>query len=123
MPSKNILVSASEIILGRNSKNSFKVVVTPSGKPGDHRRTFTKYQMDDILYQQNGKCASSRCQHKKLDPRAIQFEHKKPWAFGGRTIFQYGRVVCLECHSSPEIEEKLRKTSKKRKQKKHVSFF
>ena len=119
MQRKSSLSSDSECVLGRNAKNSFEVDLSLLGKPGDQRRTFTKYQRDDILYQQEGRCASARCNHKKLDPKVMQFEHKKPWASGGRTIFQYGRVLCLECYSSPSIKEKVRK----RKQKKSVSFF
>jgi hypothetical protein len=45
----------------------------------DRRRNFTATQKKEILYQQDGKCA--RC-HKKLDQRATQFDHKKPWHLG-----------------------------------------
>ena len=119
MQRKSSLSSDSECVLGRNAKNFFEVDLSPLGKSGDQRRTFTKYQKDELLYQQDGRCASARCNHKKLDPKVMQFEHKKPWASGGRTIFQYGRVLCSECYSIPSIKEKVRK----RKQKKSVSFF
>ena len=54
----------------------------------DSRRTFTITQKKEILYQQNNKCAIC---HRKLDPRAIEFDHGKPWADGGRTITQMDR--------------------------------
>ena len=41
----------------------------------------------------------------------------------GRAVMQYGRVICLDCQSTASNKEVLRKTSKKGKQKKHISFF
>jgi len=80
----------------------------------DSRRSFSATQKKEILYQQDNKCASSICHHKKLDPRAIEFDHKKPWASGGRTITENGRALCPECHKIITHNERLRKTDKKR---------
>ena len=122
MPKKAILSSARRLIYGRNSKYHFEESSSSLDKPRDQKRTFTKYQKNEILYQQDGKCASTLCHHRKLDPKEVQFEHKKPWAFDGRVVMQYGRVVCLDCHSNTLKKETLRKTSRKRKQK-SVLFF
>ena len=66
-----------------------------SGEGRDRRRSFTQSQKNQILYQQDKKCA--RC-HKPLDPRAIEYDHKKPWAAGGRTKTINGRALCANCH-------------------------
>ena len=80
-------------------------------KERDTRRTFAKSQQNEILYQQDNRCA--KC-HKKLDPRATQFDHKKPWASGGRTIRANGRALCSSCHSIITHEDRLKKVDKKR---------
>ena len=64
-------------------------------KKRDRRRSFTKTQKNEILFQQDGKCAVC---HNKLDPRATEFDHKKPWASGGRTLTVNGRALCANCH-------------------------
>jgi 5-methylcytosine-specific restriction endonuclease McrA len=118
--------SVGDFILGKNiknpfdtksSKNPFDISVEPKK---DTRRSFTSTQKKEILYQQDNKCA--RC-HKKLDPRATQFDHKKPWASGGRTIKENGRALCSECHDIVTHNERLRKTDKKRKPKDTFSLF
>ena len=58
----------------------------------DTRRCFSPTQRKELLYQQNNKCA--RC-HKPLDPRAIQYDHTKPWASGGRTITVMGGLYAV----------------------------
>jgi hypothetical protein len=80
----------------------------------DSRRAFSVSQKNEILYQQDHKCASSLCHHKKLDPRAIEFDHKKPWASGGRTITKNGRALCPECHKILTHNQRLKNTDKKR---------
>jgi 5-methylcytosine-specific restriction endonuclease McrA len=104
--------SVGDFILGKSVKNPFEI--KPSKNPfemtvepkRDSRRAFNATQRKEILFQQEGKCA--RC-HKKLDPRAIQFDHKKPWASGGRTIKANGRALCSECHDIISHEERLKK--------------
>jgi len=86
----------------------------PDQPKKDSRRAFTQTQKKEILYQQDNKCA--RC-HKKLDPRAIQFDHAKPWASGGRTITQNGRALCGECHDIITHTQRLKKANKKRSKK------
>lgn len=79
-------------------------------KERDNRRTFTQTQRKEILYQQNSKCAE--CQ-KGLDPRDIEYDHKKPWAANGRTITQNGRAVCGSCHNIITHNTRLNGTRKK----------
>ena len=81
----------------------------------DTRRAFTSTQKKQILFQQDSKCA--RC-HKKLDPRAIQFDHEKPWASGGRTKTENGRALCSECHDIVSHEHRLKQVDQKRTTKK-----
>lgn len=86
----------------------------------DSRRAFSQTQKHEILHQQDNKCA--RC-HRKLDPRAIQFDHAKPWASGGRTITQNGRALCGECHDIVTHAQRLKKVDKKRRTKKPSNIF
>ena len=81
----------------------------------DSRRAFTQTQKNEILFQQDYKCAIC---HKKLDPRAIEYDHIKPWAAGGRTITINGRALCANCHrifTKESIRKKADKKHKKRK--------
>jgi len=91
----------------------------PNQPKRDSRRAFTRTQKNEILYQQDNKCA--RC-HKKLDPRAVQFDHAKPWASGGRTIKRNGRALCGECHDIITHNQRLKKTDKRRKKKRSSVF-
>jgi len=91
----------------------------PSRPSRDLRRAFNQTQKNKILYQQNGKCA--RC-HGKLDPRAIHYHHKKPWASGGRTITENGRALCPTCHAIVSSEERLKKVDKERTKKQANPF-
>ena len=96
-------------------KNTLSVPsLYPTEPKKDTRRSFTQTQKNEILYQQDNKCASSLCHHKKLDPRATEFDHKKPWASGGRTIKKNGRALCAECHKIITHNQRLRKIDKKR---------
>ena len=61
----------------------------------DKRRAFTETQKKEILYQQDGKCAVC---HKKLDPRAIEFDHIREWSASGKTIIKNGAALCPTCH-------------------------
>lgn len=83
-------------------------------KKRDKRRSFTRTQKNEILYQQDNKCA--KC-HKKLDPRATEFDHKKPWASGGRTATVNGRALCANCHKIVTHKTRLKKVDKKRTKK------
>jgi 5-methylcytosine-specific restriction endonuclease McrA len=88
--------------------------IAPIKPKKDTRRAFTPTQKKEIQYQQDSKCASSLCHHKNLDPRTIEFDHKKPWASGGRTIKENGRALCPECHRIITHNERLRNIDKKR---------
>jgi nitrate/TMAO reductase-like tetraheme cytochrome c subunit len=78
-------------------------------KEKDTRRTFTKTQKNEILAQQDNKCAE--CQQ-KLDPRATEFDHKKPWASGGRTIVVNGRALCANCHKIASHKHRLKQVDR-----------
>lgn len=78
----------------------------------DSRRAFTRTQKNEILSQQNNKCA--RC-HKRLDMRDVHFHHKKPWADKGRTITQNGRAVDGSCHNIITHQDRLKKIEGKKK--------
>jgi len=98
-------VDVRKLILGEEKRKTKR----------DSRRAFTKTQQEEILYQQDSKCAVC---HKKLDPRAIHFHHNKPWASGGRTITRNGRAVCPKCHEILTHKERLKKVDKKRRKRK-----
>jgi len=97
-------------IMSKSPFASLPPSLFPSQPKRDTRRSFTSSQKKQILYQQDNKCA--RC-HEKLDPSAIQFDHKKPWSSGGRTITVNGRALCSKCHDIISHEERLKKTDKK----------
>ncbi len=80
----------------------------------DTRRAFTKTQKNEILYQQDNKCAVC---HKKLDPRDIEYDHKTPWASGGKTKTVNGRALCGSCHNKVTHKHKLKKAEAKREPK------
>ena len=86
----------------------------------DARRSFSPTQKKQILAQQNNKCAEC---HEKLDPRAIHYHHKKPWASGGKTIVVNGRALCPKCHEITTHEERLKRVDKKRKPRNISPFF
>lgn len=102
----NISVYPSDILgLGISSKKETK---------RDTRRSFTQTQKNEILYQQDNKCALC---HGKLDPRDKEFDHKKAWAAKGRTKTQNGRAVCGSCHNKITHKQRLKKVDTKRKTK------
>jgi len=92
-------------------------------KEKDSRRSFSPSQKKEILYQQDYKCASALCHHKKLDPRATHFHHEKPWASGGRTKVENGRALCADCHEIISHKARLKRVDKKRKPKSTNPFF
>lgn len=100
--------------IGKDLGRSFAVPPKKRKAKRDSRRGFTTTQKNQILYQQNNRCAIC---HKKLDPRAIEFDHKKPWASGGRTVTVNGRALCPECHKIITHKARLTKVDKKRKKK------
>jgi hypothetical protein len=75
----------------------------------DSRRSFTQTQKNEILYQQNNKCA--KC-HKKLDIRIIQYDHIKAWADTGRTITQNGAALHPDCHALKTHIDRVKKIDK-----------
>ena len=119
---KTTSIHAANLITERNKQYHFKESHNNLGNLNKKNRTFTNYQKIEIIYQQDGKCASYLCKHKKLDPDQIQFEHKKPWTHKGRNVMQYGRAVCKECHSTI-LETGKTKVSKKSRTKKSMIFF
>lgn len=127
MVKKRRVPSVSDAIFGtpsiRTVKNPLNVSfpsLYPSETRKDSRRSFTSTQKNQILHQQDNKCA--RC-HEKLDPRATEFDHKKPWASGGRTIVVNGRAVCANCHKKITHEDRLKRVDKKRKSRNTNPFL
>jgi hypothetical protein len=98
----------------KNPLNADFPSLYPKQTERDTRRAFTSTQKNEILYQQDNKCAIC---HEKLDPRAKHFHHEKPWSSGGRTITQNGRALCANCHEKETHKERLKKVDKKRRKK------
>jgi hypothetical protein len=76
----------------------------------DGRRAFTQTQKNEILYQQNSKCA--KC-HEALDIRIVQYDHIKAWADKGRTITQNGAALHPNCHALKTHIERVKQIDKK----------
>ncbi|MEM2112016.1 MAG: hypothetical protein QXX08_09105 [Candidatus Bathyarchaeia archaeon] len=104
-------------ILGDLEVRSFPTALIPSKpkmSPRDTRRIFTPTQKNEILHQQNGRCAGTHCRHQKLDPRAIYFHHGKAWSSGGKTIVQNGYALCPLCHKLATHKQQLEKVDRRR---------
>jgi predicted restriction endonuclease len=84
----------------------------------DGRRAFTTTQKNEILHQQDGKCAE--CQ-KKLDQRVIEYHHIKAWAAKGRTVTQNGAALCPICHKLKTHKERLKSIDRKAVEPKPVT--
>lgn len=76
----------------------------------DSRRSFSQSQKNQILYQQDSKCAVC---HRKLDPRDREYDHKKAWAANGKTVTQNGRAVCGSCHNIITHNQTVKKSDNK----------
>lgn len=127
MPRKKKIPSISDAIFGtlsvRTVKNPLNVSfpsLYPSETRKDSRRSFSPTQQKAILHQQDNKCAIC---HEKLDPRATEFDHRKPWTSGGRTIKENGRALCANCHKIATHETRLKRIDKKRKPRTTNPFF
>lgn len=85
------------------------VGIQSNSKPKrDIRRSFTKTQKDAIWAQQGGRCA--KC-HQTLDPRYVEYDHKKGWADGGRTVVVNGQALCANCHKIKTHKSRLKKVN------------
>lgn len=107
------IISDEKYIWQGINRNPFDLGLGTSSKAKserDSRRTFTQSQKNEILYQQDSKCAVC---HKKLDPRDIEYDHKKAWAANGRTVTQNGRAVHGSCHNIITHNQRLKKSDKK----------
>lgn len=128
MVRKKRISSVSDSIFGPSvigrTKNPLNVripkIYQSSQHRRDSRRSFSPTQKKEILYQQDYKCA--KC-HKKLDPRATHYHHKKPWAFGGRTKVVNGRALCADCHEITSHKDRLKRIDRKRKTKEFNPLF
>ena len=96
---------------------TFGVHPTPE-KKRDTRRAFTRTQKNEIWAQQNGNCA--KC-HDPLDPRAVEYDHKKGWADRGKTVVINGQALCSNCHKLKTHKQRLKEIDKKRKASKNKS--
>jgi hypothetical protein len=84
----------------------------------DVRRTFTQTQKNELWVQQNGRCASTDCNHSQLDPRTTEYDHIKPWSDNGKTVLVNGAALCANCHKLKTHKDRVTKIDKKRKPKK-----
>ena len=84
----------------------------------DKRRAFTITQQKAILYQQDGKCAIC---HKKLDPRAIDYDHIKEWSASGKTTIKNGAALCPNCHRIKTHKSLVKKIDNPKTQRKLAS--
>ena len=87
-------------------------------EPRDKRRAFTITQKTAILYQQDSKCAIC---HKKLDPRAIDYDHIKEWSASGKTIIKNGAALCPICHRIKTHKSLVKKIDHPKTQRKLAS--
>lgn len=102
--------------MAKNSKyfTGINLYQEQEGSRRDKSRAFRQTQKEEILFQQNNKCA--RC-HKKLDPRDIEYDHIKPWAANGKTATVNGAALCGSCHNKKTHEERLRRLEPKKRKK------
>jgi hypothetical protein len=76
----------------------------------DHKRNFSKIQIQWALQKQKYKCAHCG---KKLDlSTPYTGDHKKPWIEGGRTVKENCQVLCLDCDRKKTNKDKLKKMEK-----------
>lgn len=122
MAKKRRVPSVSDAIFGKPLRLPKNPLGLPTQQKKGTRRAFTATQKKEILYQQDNRCASAYCHHKKLDPRATHFHHAKPWAYGGRTKVENGRALCADCHEIITHNDRLKRVDKKRKPR-NVSPF
>jgi predicted restriction endonuclease len=86
----------------------------------DRRRAFTITQKNEILYQQDTRCAVC---HVKLDLRVVEYDHIKAWAASGRTITQNGAALCPNCHRLKTHKERLKSIDRKSTEMKPALSF
>jgi len=75
----------------------------------DKRRAFTITQKNNILYQQDNKCAIC---HRKLDIRIVEYDHIKAWSAEGKTIVKNGAALCPNCHRKKTFSQRLKAVDK-----------
>jgi len=85
----------------------------------DSRRGISRSEKNEILAKQGNNC--SKCGN-KLDPRATQFDHIKPYAKGGKTEIKNIRALCSNCHSIITNKSRV-KQHRKKKAKKTFDFW
>ena len=71
----------------------------------DPRKSFRKLEKNEILARQDSRCYMC---HKRLDPRAIVFDHIIPYSTGGKTTVENGEALCPECHEKKTQQDKFR---------------
>ena len=78
-------------------------------------RYFTKSQKNEIWAQQNGLC--KKCKQ-RLDPRTVEYDHKKEWSRDGRSNISNGQALCANCHKLKTHRLYLKKGNKIKRSKK-----
>lgn len=85
----------------------------------DKRRKFTTTQKNEVLYQQDNKCAIC---HDKLDPRAIDFDHIKEWSATGKTLIKNCAALCPNCHRLKTHNLRVKKIDKSKPERELASL-
>jgi len=102
---------------------NMSIMFLPEEPKRDKRRAFTRTQKNEIWAQQDGRCASAACGHSKLDPRTVEYDHKKGWAAKGKTKIKNGRALCANCHKLETHKKRLITVEKRPKKKKTGTIF
>jgi predicted restriction endonuclease len=84
----------------------------------DKRRAFTITQKNDILHQQDYKCAIC---HRKLDIRIVEYDHVKAWSASGKTTIKNGAALCPICHRLKTHKSLVKKIDNSKMQRKLAS--
>jgi len=81
----------------------------------DVRRAFTSTPKNEILEQQDHKCAVC---HKRLNLTIVEFHHIRAWSASGKTLVKNGAALCPNCHKLKTHQDRLKKIENKSKNKK-----
>lgn len=60
------------------------------------RQEFSKKTRAEAFLRANGRCEGCGC---LLRPGRIHYDHDKPDAFGGKSVIENCRALCVECHA------------------------
>jgi len=84
------------------------------GTPKNKREPVSRSQKNEVLARQRNKCANCS---KRLDMRAVHFDHIKEVYEGGKSKIDNLQALCSICHSIKTNEERRKRTENKRDKK------